>query len=92
MYTEGRKSKVPVDQQIVENNIHRAGGYVGAHSDFRVSGAALCGINTHLDTVKDHTAHDNPEVGNRAVMGFRRGTAQPYDRAGYYDKQDAQED
>ncbi len=91
MDPKSRKAKVSIDQQIVENNIYGIGGHVSTHRDLRVSGASLRRVDSHLDTVEDHTAHDDTEISYRAVMRFRCGTAHPYDRACKSHEQDAEE-
>ena len=80
MDSEGREPEMPVDQQVIENDVNRVGGHVGAHGDLRIAGTSLRGVNPHLNTVKDHAAHDNLEIRHCAVMGFRCGTAQVDDR------------
>ena len=70
---------MPVDQQIVKNNIDRVRGHVRAHGNLCVACASLGGIDAHLDAVKDHAAHNDPEIGCRAVMRFRCGAAYMYD-------------
>ena len=70
-----RKAQVSVNQKIIKNNIDGIGSHVGAHSDPGISGASLCRIDTHLNTVKDHTAHDDSEISHRTVVSFRIGSA-----------------
>ena len=89
MDPQGGEAEVSAYQQIVEDNVDGIGGYVGAHGDLRIAGAPLCGIDAHLNAVKDHTAHDDAEIGDRAVMGLRRGAAEADDRAGKCHQQDA---
>ena len=75
MYAESRKTKVSINQQKIENNVDRIGGYIGAHGDFGVAGSPLGGVNAHLNAVKNHAAHNDTEVCYCAVMGFRSGAA-----------------
>ena len=73
--TKGRKTEVSVNKQIVKNDIHCVGCHVGTHGNLRIANATLGGIDAHLNTVKDHTAHYNLKINHRAVMGFRRRAA-----------------
>ena len=83
---------MPADQQIVENNVDGIGSHIGAHGNLGVASAPLCGIDTHLNTIENHTAHDDLEICHCAVMGFRCGTAQADDWAGECDEQNTQYD
>ena len=79
-----------VDQKIIGNNINDAGGHIGAHGDPGVSGSPLGRIDPHLNTVKNHSPHNNAEISHRALMRLRRGTTQTDNGAGKGHEKDAQ--
>ena len=70
--TKRREPEMTVDQKIIQNNIDRIRCYICAHRDFCIARTALCRVDPHLDTVKNHTAHDDTEICYCAVMSLRR--------------------
>ena len=70
-----------IDQQVIKDNVDRIGSHIGTHGDLGIPCSPLGGIDPHLDTVKDHASHDDPEIGNRTIMRFCGRPAKPYDRA-----------
>ena len=81
---------MPVNQQVVCNDINGIGSDVGAHGDFRVPGPTLGGVNPHLDSVKYHSSHNNLEINHRALVGVSGGTAQTDNRPREQHKNNAQ--
>lgn len=72
--TQSGKTEMPLNQQIIKYNVDGVGGHIGAHGYFCVAGAALCRIDSHLDTVKNHAAHDDPKIGGCILMCISSGT------------------
>ena len=62
---------------------------IGTHGDLRVSRTALCRVNSHLDAVEDHTAHNNAEIYHSIIVGVCRRTAEVDDRTGKKHKYNA---
>ena len=79
--TESRKPEVPIDQQIIKNDIHCIGCHISTHGNLRISRTPLRGIDSHLDTVKKHPAHHDLKIRHRAVMCFGRRAAETDDRS-----------
>ena len=50
---------------------------------------ALCRVNSHLDAVEDHTAHNNAEIYHSIIVGVCRRTAEVDDRTGKKHKYNA---
>ena len=90
--SQSREAEVTVNQQIIQNDVDDIGGYVGTHGNSGISRTSLCRINSHLNAVKNHAAHDDAEVGNRPVMGIGGRSAEVHNRTGKGNEADAQND
>ncbi len=88
--SQSRETEVTVNQQIIQNDVEDVGGYVGTHGNLGISCTPLCGVDSHLNAVENHAAHDNTEIGNRPVMGIRSRSAEVHNRAGKGYETDAQ--
>lgn len=90
--SQSREAEVTVNQQIIQNDVDDIGGYVGTHGNSGISRTSLCRINSHLNAVKNHAAHDDAEVGNRPVMGIGGRSAEVHNWVGKGNEADAQND
>lgn len=76
---ECRETQMTADQQVVEDHVDGAGGQIRAHCDAGLSGAALCGVDSHLNDIEDHAAHDDAEIGNAHILCIGGGAAEADD-------------
>ena len=78
------------NQQIVCNNINCIGGDIGPHGDLGITCPTLRRIDSHLNTVKNHATHNDPEIGHCAVMCIRCRATQRNNRTSQQHKSDTQ--
>ena len=84
---ECRKTKVPIDKQVITNDIHDIWGDVCPHGNNCISGASLRRIDAHGNHVKNHSAHDNAEINDSCVMCVLGWTAKMNNLIGKYHTQ-----
>ncbi len=87
---QSREAKVTVNQQIIQNDVDDIGGYVGTHGNSGISRTSLCRVNSHLNTVKNHAAHDDAKISNRPVIGIGGRSAEVHNRTGKGNEADTQ--
>ena len=75
--SQRRETEMPLNQQIVENNIHCIGYQICPHGNPGISGSPLSGIDTHLQNIENHSPHNNPEVPDCTVMSLFLRAAEP---------------
>ena len=62
--SEGRKSQMAVNEQIIAKYIDNIRCHIRIHGNFRSSASLLRRINIQRYNIKHHTSHNNTEIGN----------------------------
>ena len=63
-----------IEQYLISFNvfpsINNIGSYIGTHGNLSISCPSLCRVNSHLNAIENHTAHDDPKIGDCVCVGI----------------------